>query len=537
MSKKNAAKKTEKNSKPIIISVIAVLAVALVLTGIFVVKPMIEENKEPTTVPLNSDVGSESDEMEYVEYKGTKMPREFAEILNQAVVDSNAACKEYGVALELGDRDISMPEFIFYYFDQYDIQLDEINYSIQSTGSNRTGYDTEKMPDEQQCLNKGYTWAEDFTRKAIEQMTAYYHGFDQAIEKGIFIEEDEALALKQSYDRVYTYAENNQRDPAELLAETYTEGITPAMFQAREIMLLYAEKNVLQTKEELRNSYTQTELDRKFSEDKQAYTLIKGRVYPIEGGYDAAEVAKITNEQEFLDYANGNHPREGYDANIATQCYYVNRETVSSTFGNEVGEWMFSDDRVPGEITVVRGMLYYYLVYIEETPFLGTSRQVMIYETPYYSESTEESKATALKDTQALLEEWKANGASEEGFKQICSNIKDEPVQTVRVNEYYYTVQNWIFDKNRKSGDVEIIDCEAGCYMVYYIGNNTEDYDWIVNMKTDLSDEEYTEQFDKNVERNYKTDRNEDVINRAYKDVNVSIAKSLAEEKETKAES
>ena len=517
--------------KGIIIAAAAlVLIAAIVVTVVFVVKPG-EDNNETTSATGNPYTLPGANGYNYVEYKGASMPQEFFDVLTQADIDREAACKAHGVALEIGDIKISHPEFISYYYDQYSLQKREIEYSIEQTGTNRTGYDPEIMPDEQQCLNKGYTWAEDFTLKAIETVQANYRSFERALESGIILTDNEVTTTISQFEVLETASKFQHRSVEELLEELYGEGYTEAMFKAREIMLAYKEKYETVMKQELSDSYSEQELQTELDEDINAYTVVVGRIYPIEGEYDAAEVAKVSTEAEFIEYANSNFPREGYEAETRTLCNYINKETISTTFGNEVADWMFSEERVPGEIDVIQGQLYRYLVYVEKLPYLNVSRKVMYCGYDYEEGVTDEEKAKRLESLQTQFDSWKNGAADEQSFEEMCINISGTEAFDARIGDFYYVFENWIFDDARKPGESTVIDSEAGCAAIYYIGENAEDYDWKVNMRTSKSEDDFSAEAENDIKENYEPKRNNSVIKKAYKTVNVTITKRLAEEK------
>lgn len=523
------AQPEKKSFKGIIIAAAAlVLVAAIILTVIFVVKPGSEDDNITTTANPDYTVPG-ANAYTYADYKGADIPQEFIDILTQADIDRESACKTHGVALEIGDIKISHPEFISYYYDQYSLQKSEIEYSIQQTGSNRTGYDPEKMPDEQQCLNKGYTWAEDFTLKAIETIQANYRSFERALEKGIVLTDDEVTATISQFEVLELASKFQQRSAAELLEELYGEGYTEAMFKAREIMLAYKEKYEAVSKQELAASYTEESLQAELEKDINAYTIIVGRVYPIEGEFDAAEVSKINTEAEFIAYANANYPKEGYSAEIRTLCNYLDREDISSTFGTEVADWMFSKERVAGEIAVVKGELFRYLVYIERLPYLNVSRKVMYFGYDYEDGITEEEKAKRLEEVKSKYNDWKTNGAGKDAFRELCVNSSGMEEYDARIADFYYVYENWIFDEVRKPGDCEVVESDVGCAAFYYIGKNDGDYDWKENMKTNKAEAEFAEAYKADVEKNYEPERDEKVIGKAYKNVNVTITKRLAE--------
>lgn len=525
------AQPEKKSVKGIIIAAAAlVLVAAIVLTVVFIVKPGSNEDTTTTTRDLRYTVPG-ANGYTYVDYNGASMPQEFVDILTQAEADREAACKEYGTALEIGDIKISHPEFISYYYDQYSIQKSNIEYSIEKTGSNRTGYDPEVMPDEQKCINQDYTWAEDFTLKAIETIQSNYRCFERALEKGIVLTKDEVTTTISQFEVLDLASKFQQRSVAELLEELYGKGYTESMFKAREIMLAYKEKYQAVSLDELEKSYSEDMLQSELDKDINAYTVIVGRVYPIEGNFDAVEVSKINTEEEFIAYANANNPTEGYNAETRTLCNYIDRKLMSETFGEEVGDWMFSEERVPGEIAVIKGQIYRYLVYIEKLPYLNVSRKIMYYGFDYDQNTSADDRAKKLETLNMQIDDWKKAGATEEAFEELCINNSGLGVVDARLGDFYYVIENWIFDDSRKPGDCEVIDSDAGCAAVYYIDENDGDYDWKENLKTNKATEDFTQEHKADVEKNYEPKRNPSVINKAYKTVNITITRQLAEEK------
>lgn len=523
----------------IIAAAVIVLIVAVVLTGVFVIKPAIDKSSatSTTTDPREQYRVPGSDGYTYVEYRGASLPQEFVDILNQAELDRKSACKEYGTALEIGDVKISHPEFLAYYYDQYSLKKQEVQYSIEQKGTNMTGYDPEIMPDEQNCLNRGYTWAEEFTRDAISAIQEDYEGFDRALEAGITLTDDEVTQLITEYNRIEIYSSVQNMSYEELFANVYSAGFTEAMFKAREIMLVYKQKYREQAKQDFADSYKDELLEETLSKDIDAYTVVVGRVYLIETEYDPVEVSKISTEQEFIDFANKNHPREDYEAETVTLCNYVTRQLLSEAYGSEVGEWMFSDERVPGEIALVKGQLYDYLVYIEELPYLSVSRKIMMYGFDYFEGITEDERTSYLNDVQTAYDEWKAGGATEEAFAELSLTNSDYTELDARIGDFFYTFEAWIFDKARKPGDHVLINTpDAGCCILYYMNENEGDYDWKNDMRTDLSEKDYSAAYSADIAENYEVKRKEKVIEDAQKDVNATITRKLAEEKK-KAES
>ncbi len=524
----------KKSSKIIIAAAAAVVVIAAVLVGVFVVKPAIDKNNEPTTVPIVTNSPNEGEKYSYVDYKGIKMPVQFVEIFNQAELDSKNACKEYGVALEVGNRDISRSEFSIYYIDQYYLQLSEINYSIEQKGSNMTGYDPEKLPDVQNAVGVNYTFAEDFTRKAIEHIQTNYASFDLALKKGTELSEEEITNTISSYERILEYVKYSSEEttPDKLVQNVYGAGTTYAMFAAREIIQAYAKYHENATAEEYYNNVTFEEAKAKLDENDDRYKVIKSRVYPIEGEYDPEEISLVNTEEEFLAFAQKNYPGGNFNADIRTLGHYITYDTVSRTYGEAVAEWMFSDDRVAGEVSIVQGELYECLVYIEKPAFLDTSCEVVTYEFTYPEGLTVEDFNALAGDVQALYDSWTEKPMSEEEFRKACLETGYGFERTYRTGDLFFMVNNWILDENRKSGDISMFNDGETVYITYYCHDNPEDFDWLERIKREISAEEYVSEYNAFVEENHQTKRDEKVIVQMQKSANVKITENINKTKE-----
>lgn len=534
MSKKNLTKKdpakkaAESNKKPvkgIIIAAVAVLLAAAVIIAIVLIK-----KDGGTTDPTNGVIETLPDDggqYTYAKYKNTSLPVEFVEILNKAETDSAAACKNQGVVLEIGDRDISVPEFMMYYYDEYSSQVDSAQYSIEKSGANRTGFDLETMPAEQPYLSSEGTWEDHFVEEAVNKMREVYMIFDLAVEAGTKLDVVTIAGILENIDLIETTVEKKGITADESLSSYYGEGMTAAIYNARDIMMAYAQAYENDKLGEMRGQYTESQLQEVIDTDRHAYTVVVGRVYPIEGQFNEAEAAAVKNEQDFIAYANKNYPSEGYDAEFSTACTYVQRDTISDVYGEEVADWMFSDSRKNGDIAVVQGKLFNYLCYVEKVPFLATSRTVVACDTAYSSNMSQEDRDRLYNDLLDKYEKWKKNDGTQTGFAQIASTSGVATEKTVRVSDYYFEVSEWIFDPARKPGDSTVINTNVGCVAVYYIENNESDYDWMEYAAYDRSELEMTDFYANLKDDDYKVKRNEKVMKDTCKAAEVFIQRKM----------
>lgn len=534
MSKKNQAKKApakkaaESNKKPV--KGIIIAAVALLLAAAVIIAVVLIRKDSGTTDPTNGVVETLPDDggqYTYAKYKSTSLPVEFVEILNKAEADSAAACKNQGVALEIGDREISVPEFTMYYYDEYSSQVDSAQYSIEKSGANRTGFDLGIMPAEQPYLRSEGTWEDHFVEEAVDKMREVYMIFDLAVEAGTKLDVVTISGIIQNIDLIETTVAKQGITADESLSNYYGEGMTAAIYNARDIMMAYAQAYENERLGEIRGQYTESQLQEVIDTDRHAYTVVVGRVYPIEGEFNEAEAAAVKNEQEFIAYANKNYPAEGYDAEFSTACTYVQRDTISDVYGEEVAGWMFSDSRKNGDIAVVQGKMFNYLCYVEKVPFLATSRTVISCNTAYSSDMAQEDRDRLYNDLLEKYENWQKDDGTQAGFTRISSSTEIAAEKTVRVADYYFEVSEWIFDPARKPGDSAVINTNVGCVAVYYIENNESDYDWMEYASYDRSELEMTDFYANLKDKDYKDKRNEKVMKDTCKAAEVFIQRKM----------
>lgn len=530
---KNEKASGKKSTKIIIAAAVAIVVIAAVLVGIFVIKPAISDNDDTTSEVSFSDVEKNDNErFDYVNYKGTRMAKDLALVLEQAEKDGKAAAEKYGVAFEIGDREISKSEFAMNYQDQYRIKMYEVDYSIQLRGSNLTGYDPEVLPSEQKYPGEDYTWADKFVADAIDTMIDLYATFDKAIESGITLTEVEIDRLMTSYQRVEEYVINSDKNEDEYVASVYGEGATYAMFARREIIETYAVKYEEVKGQEYYDGCTEEELQTRFNQDPDLYAAIKARVYPIQAEYDAVELSEVNTEQEFLDFAKKNYPAENYNAEVITQAYYVTKESLSSTFDEKVGEWAFDDNRVPGEVGLVTGQLYEYLVYIESLPTYEYSHDVIIYNYTFEGDETAEEIEEIYYQVEEYYNQVKDKEITPEQFQGVFNGTSNGWYETAaRASDFYYEVTNWILDDERKSGDTGMFaDSSEGIYVIYYKNANPDDLDWEHYLRSTMSDEKYLADYEEFI-KEYDVKENKSVIEKTIEAANVKIQGDIEEAK------
>ena len=99
---------------------------------------------------------------------------------------------------------------------------------------------------------------------------------------------------------------------------------------------------------------------------------------------------------------------------------------------------------------------------------------------------TDEEKAEALAEAEAILEEYLAGDATEESFAALATEKTDDTGSaatgglyediTPEQGVYVESFTNWATDPERKAGDTGIIESTFGYHVMYYVGDSDISY-------------------------------------------------------------
>lgn len=523
-NRKNQAKKQKQNKQIIAVAAAVAAVVAIVLLGVFVIKPMVQKNsggasgtssttqadvtvtaKPAVTHSFETVTPPEDSDYEYVDYRGLKMPAEVAVILNQAEIDNAEACKKYGVAMSIGNYQVSRPRFEMYYNYAYS---EKANESLAMDGSrqmNTTGFDYNKAPSEQKypgSSDANYTWANKFTDDAIEDMQYYFAAFEYAVENKIQLSDGTFQRMIYEYEMAIESAENNGLSLDEYLETKVAENMTYEMYAAHCVMRYYAAEYQESEIERLSNAVSDAELNSYYKENKPYLQVANARIYPIEKEYEEADLQTVVNEETYLAFAQKYSLYSVYNAETATEYLWIDYNAIGGTFGEEVAKWIFEGNVKKGDIGLIKGSVYECLVYIIDAPFEIATHQALVCE--YYNgyETNEmlinENKASA-DAAQAAYAEYGSNKAAALRMEEELIGFN----QAVSVRDYGIEVDEWVFDPARKEGDSVRIDNADASYFIVYLNENPDDYDWVDVARGSIGSEKYDKDFESRVNKEF----------------------------------
>lgn len=336
--------------------------------------------------------------------------------------------------------------------------------------------------------------------------TAYYN----SIEEGTEISSDEVNAYydenKDNYDSVDYLACKIEADiPEETEAavettasetETASETTTDETETASETETTASETETV--------SETAGETETLSEEEKAAQEAEK------EAAKEAAMAEAKEKADEMLNQITDEASFESLYADYATdntaeyEKTNVKKASVSPT---GVAEWLFDSERQAGDTTVIEDTTNnaYYVVYfadryLDHTKTVDVRHILIRSDAETTDEMTDEEKATAQENAKAeakqkaedIYAEWQNGDATEDSFAALAeANSEDTGSSTngglyeaVTKGQMVANFNDWIFDDARKPGDTEIVETDYGYHVMYFVGDNAEE--WYTKIESTL---------------------------------------------------
>ena len=528
------AKEKSKAKKIIIPAVAVILTAAIVVTGYFGwYKPkhgIIQKSGGGSDTKQSVTITPAEVSYETADYKGAKVPKPFVEIFEQAEKDSEAACKKYGTALTVGDCEISETEFGMTYFDMFiyasDDEINDPNGLKPSTAS---------APAAQAYGDGGATWADRLREATSDALKNRYILFSEALENGFLPSDYTVLELSGIPETIEYNAEVKGVTPDKELAGSYFDGVTVSLYVRNLILRAYADEYETAVTDSFAAAHSDSEIKDIYEQNPSKYNYVDVRVFTIFSEDDEA-VERAKKEVTDLDsfYKFGLDYFGKYDSGYAdkqekeTRCHFATFDDLDRLYGSSIAEWCFAEGRQAGDVSVVEGIIYNCLIFVEKTQY--TTCSVNFYESlTAFNENglqaQNESEINGSKNAaQSHYDLLKRNNGSLETMKEIADSYNESTrsidtrgkCERSHVSDMGYNVARWMLSSERKKGDFEVIESDIGYGVYYFDSINKEDTDAYDKIRSNLAEEEFEHYYDSLLVFNgYKTVTNSGVVDGA----------------------
>lgn len=432
------------------------------------------------------------------------------------------------------DQSVSIAEYEYYYmraYNQVRYQAQYYQYYYQTSN----GYDLSLTPEEQTQTTKDadgneITWAEKLHEDTLEIIQLHKAYYNEALKMGLKLTKaDEAFIDKQIEDlrdEAKSAGSNSSSSNSEnkvtyslnaYLRKVYGGSINERFLRKQLKIQVLAQKYLTERTNEIAKDYDQKDIDAEYKKDTTAYDFATFRAYTFKTTEltkedketdDAlkarqakanAEVKKnandfynaVTNDATFTAKAKElNKDTADYNVDKETK-YSMLKSTAQSTFSEDAAKWLFDSstkvgskklfsDEENGKYIVVLALSK---PHQEQTV---TARHILFQTKDQSSGKDLSEEEIAKKKTQAedVLKKFNEGDKTEDSFAALANEYNEDTGSSSNggLYEHIYPGQmvtefnDWVFDANRKAGDVELVETDFGYHIIYFVAKDGKDY-------------------------------------------------------------
>lgn len=431
------------------------------------------------------------------------------------------------------DQSVSIAEYEYYYmraYNQVRYQAQYYQYYYQTSN-----YDLSLTPEEQTQTTKDadgneITWVEKLHEDTLEIIQLHKAYYNEALKMGLKLTKaDEAFIDKQIEDlrdEAKSAGSNSSSSDSEnkvtyslnaYLRKVYGGSINERFLRKQLKIQVLAQKYLTERTNEIAKDYDQKDIDAEYKKDTTAYDFATFRAYTFKTTEltkednetdDAlkarqakanAEVKKnandfynaVTNDATFTAKAKElNKDTADYNVDKETK-YSMLKSTAQSTFSEDAAKWLFDSstkvgskklfsDEENGKYIVVLALSK---PHQEQTV---TARHILFQTKDQNSGNDLSEEEIAKKKTQAedVLKKFNEGDKTEDSFAALANEYNEDTGSSSNggLYEHIYPGQmvtefnDWVFDANRKAGDVELVETDFGYHIIYFVAKDGKDY-------------------------------------------------------------
>lgn len=432
------------------------------------------------------------------------------------------------------DQSVSIAEYEYYYmraYNQVRYQAQYYQYYYQTSN----GYDLSLTPEEQTQTTKDadgneITWAEKLHEDTLEIIQLHKAYYNEALKMGLKLTKaDEAFIDKQIEDlrdEAKSAGSNSSSSNSEnkvtyslnaYLRKVYGGSINERFLRKQLKIQVLAQKYLTERTNEIAKDYDQKDIDAEYKKDTTAYDFATFRAYTFktteltkeENETDDAlkarqakanaEVKKnandfynaVTNDATFTAKAKElNKDTADYNVDKETK-YSMLKSTAQSTFSEDAAKWLFDSSTKVGSKKLFSDEENgkYIVVFALSKPHQEqtvTARHILFQTKDQNSGNDLSEEEIAKKKTQAedVLKKFNEGDKTEDSFAALANEYNEDTGSSSNggLYEHIYPGQmvtefnDWVFDANRKAGDVELVETDYGYHIIYFVAKDGKDY-------------------------------------------------------------
>ena len=432
------------------------------------------------------------------------------------------------------EQSVSVAEYEYYYMQTYNRLVNYAQY--YSSYGYDYGYDTTLSPADQtktttDADGNEITWVQKLHDDTIQLAQMYKSYYNEAVKEGLELTKaDEATIDEQ----VKTYQEqangtsdtdttdSSQSTPKKYSLNAYLRkifgGAVNERFLRKQLKIQTLAQKYYQTRtDKIAAGYSQDVIDKVYNEDKDTYDLVTFRIYTFENSQLTAEdgesddalktrqeksdaetktkadefYAAVKDEKTFADKATEiNKGNDGYNADKSTK-FTALKAGITQNYSEEIANWLYNASTKVGDKKLVSDTengKYYIILLVEGKHQADTVTARHILFMTKDQSSGEALSADKIKEAKQnaenALKTWQEGDKTEESFAALASELTEDTGSTstgglyknIYPGQMMGEFEDWCFNADRKTGDVEIIETDAGYHVMYFVKKDGKPY-------------------------------------------------------------
>ncbi len=438
-----------------------------------------------------------------------------------AVVAKTGYFRRNTVVMTVGDTKINALEYNQNYYAALNNFYSQYYYYASMIGFNPSA----SLKSQTSYFDSSMTWYEYFVNQAKIQLEELYLLYNEANADGEYkLSDDAGKELEASFADLEKAAEDADTKLNKYVQSLYGPNITIddlKEYETRRAVALDFRDAYLEALK-----YEADAIEKFYSDDKNTYDRVKYYTYTAKAdsannksAKDVADDIKAASTDEAT-YLEAIKARENADT-FKAETYL--KEGATYTEKDETSEWLFSNDRKAGDVTVIKTAAtsaagsdtYAVLCFLEkarETYQVATMRHIL-----FTVEELTDDNGSVIKDekgdaknndaeqkaaAEKILKEWRDGDATADSFAALVKDNSDDEgsvnngglYEDFDKNTMVSEITDWIWKEGRKEGDCEIVKTSYGYHIVYFVGYGDEK--WNVDVVNAMKDKDYKECLD-----------------------------------------
>ncbi len=417
-------------------------------------------------------------------------------------------------AIKIDGKKYSVSDVNYFYNTYYD------SFCKQNSEYLPYMFDQDESLKEQE-YEDGVSWFDYFLDESIQSMVNVVKVSDAAREDGFSLGEESRDQIQEYLDGLSLAAENMDITADEYASRIYGKDMTLKRYGELLEMSFLAKDYMIEQEEKF--ACSDDEIEKYYEDNRQLYEYADyERLFFRAGSQDQEpsdeERSQAENlAQKALGEVQSGRKLEDVAKEYEDAVYYAADEAYYSD-GYSYGQWLFLDERKPGDSTVIdNGDGYYVMVFHDRSrhDYPAVNVRDICFEIDDSAENKDEEYEESCEKAEELYQEWKDGGGTEELFIDLAEENPSSQspegglYEKVTRDSLDSSLAAWCFDQEHKAGDCEVVYADNGFHVLYFEG-----YDepaWKIEVEDDIRETRLSDWLNE-LNESAQVDRNEKAL-------------------------